>query len=128
MVHNGIIENYQKLKERLIASGKHFQSETDTEVIANLIEYFYDQGFDFRMSVRKAVERMEGSYALGIMCRDYPDTIIAVKKDSPLVFGFGDGCNYIASDVPAILKHTREVCYMDDGDMVIFTDHDAALL
>ena len=125
VVHNGIIENYQKLKERLIASGKHFQSETDTEVIANLIEYFYDQGFDFRMSVRKAVERMEGSYALGIMCRDYPDTIIAVKQDSPLIFGFGEGCHYIASDVPAILKYTREVCYLDDGDMVVFTDHDA---
>ena len=124
VVHNGIIENYQKLKERLIELGKHFQSETDTEVVANLIEHFYDQGFDFKMSVHKAVERIEGSYALGIMCRDYPDTIIAVKKDSPLVFGFGDGCNYIASDVPAILKHTREVCYMDDGDMVIFTDHD----
>lgn len=125
VVHNGIIENYQKLKERLQAQGKRFQSETDTEVIANLIEHFYDQGFDFKMSVRKAVARMEGSYALGIMCRDYPDTIIAVKKDSPLIFGFGDGCNYIASDVPAILKYTREVCYLDDGDMVIFNDRDA---
>ena len=123
-MHNGIIENYQKLKEKLIAEGKHFHSETDTEVVANLIEHFYDQGFDFRMSVRKAVERIEGSYALGIMCRDYPNTIIAVKKDSPLIFGFGDGCNYIASDVPAILKYTREVCYLDDGDMVLFTDHD----
>ena len=125
VVHNGIIENYQKLKERLMAQGKHFHSETDTEVVANLIEHFYDQGFDFKMAVRKAVERMEGSYALGILCRDYPDTIIAVKKDSPLIFGFGDGCNFIASDVPAILKYTREVCYLNDGDMVIFTDHDA---
>jgi len=120
VVHNGIIENYQKLKERLIATGKHFHSETDTEVVANLIEHFYDEGFDFKMSVRKAVERIEGSYALGIMCRDYPDTIIAVKKDSPLIFGFGDGCNFIASDVPAILRHTRDVCYMNDGDMVVF--------
>ena len=125
VVHNGIIENYQKLKERLIAEGKRFHSETDTEVVANLIEHFYDQGFDFKMAVRKAVERIEGSYALGILCRDDPDTIIAVKKDSPLIFGFGDGCNYIASDVPAILKYTREVCYLDDGDMVLFTDHEA---
>ncbi|MEA4965477.1 MAG: glutamine--fructose-6-phosphate transaminase (isomerizing) [Oscillospiraceae bacterium] len=124
VVHNGIIENYAQLKERLIAAGKHFASETDTEVVANLIEYFYDQGFDFRMSVHKAVERIRGSYALGIMCRDYPDTIIAVKKDSPLIFGFGDGCNFIASDVPAVLRYTREVCYLEDGDMVMFTDHD----
>ena len=125
VVHNGIIENYQKLKEMLQANGKQFHSETDTEVVANLVEYFYDQGFDFKMSVRKAVERIEGSYALGILCRDYPGTIIAVKKDSPLIFGFGDGCNYIASDVPAILKYTRDVAYLNDGDMVIFTDHDA---
>ncbi len=125
VVHNGIIENYLKLKEWLVGLGKRFHSETDTEVVANLIEHFYDEGFDFRMSVRKAVERIEGSYALGIMCRDYPDTLIAVKKDSPLIFGFGDGCNYIASDVPAILKYTREVCYLDDGDMVMFTASDA---
>ncbi len=124
VVHNGIIENYQKLKEWLVSVGKRFHSETDTEVVANLIEHFYDQGFDFRMSVRKAVERIEGSYALGILCRDCPDTVIALKKDSPLVFGFGEGCNYIASDVPAILKHTREVCYMNDGEMVMFTSHD----
>lgn len=125
VVHNGIIENYLPLKEKLMAEGKSFQSETDTEVVANLIEYFYDQGFDFKMSVRKAVERIEGSYALGILCRDHPGTVIAVKKDSPLIFGFGQGCNYIASDVPAILKHTREVCYLNDGDMVIFTKEKA---
>ncbi|MCI8526692.1 MAG: glutamine--fructose-6-phosphate transaminase (isomerizing) [Oscillospiraceae bacterium] len=125
VVHNGIIENYQKLKERLLAAGKRFHSETDTEVAANLIEYFYDQGFDFKMSVRKAVERLEGSYALGILCRDCPGVVIAVKHESPLVFGFGKGCNYIASDVPALLKYTREVCYLSDGDMVLFTDREA---
>lgn len=125
VVHNGIIENYQQLKEKLLAKGKRFHSETDSEVAANLIEYFYDQGFDFQSAVRKAVDRMEGSYALGILCRDCPDTIAAVKKDSPLIFGFGDGCNFIASDVPAILKHTRKVCYLEDGDMVIFTAHSA---
>lgn len=125
VVHNGIIENYQQLKEKLLAKGKRFHSETDSEVAANLIEYFYDQGLDFQSAVRKAVDRMEGSYALGILCRDCPDTIAAVKKDSPLIFGFGDGCNFIASDVPAILKHTRKVCYLEDGDMVIFTAHSA---
>ncbi len=122
VVHNGIIENYQNLKEKLESLGKDFQSETDTEVIANLVEHFYDQGFGFRESVRKATERMEGSYALGIMCKDYPDTIIAVKKDSPLIFGYGKDCNYIASDVPAILKYTRDVSYLNDGDMVVFSD------
>ena len=120
VVHNGIIENYLPLREMLTRNGKHFKSETDTEVVANLIEFYYDQGFDFKVSVQKATSRIEGSYALGIMCRDYPDTVIAVKKDSPLIFGFGKGENYIASDVPAILKYTREVCYLNDGDMVIF--------
>ena len=125
MVHNGIIENYQKLKEKLLAKGKRFHSETDSEVAANLIEYFYDMGLDFQTAVRKAVDRMEGSYALGILCRDCPDTIAAVKKDSPLIFGFGDGCNFIASDVPAILKYTREVCYLEEGDIVFFNAHSA---
>ena len=124
VVHNGIIENYQQLKEMLIAKGKEFSSETDTEVIANLIELFYDEGKGFREAVRRAMLRMEGSYALGIMCVDYPDTMIAVKKDSPLIFGYGEGETFIASDVPAILKYTREVSYLDDGDMVVFdADH-----
>lgn len=124
VVHNGIIENYQQLKEMLISKGKTFSSETDTEVIANLIELFYDEGRGFREAVRRAMLRMEGSYALGIMCKDYPDTMIAVKKDSPLIFGYGDGETFIASDVPAILKYTREVSYLEDGDMVVFdADH-----
>ena len=124
VVHNGIIENYQQLKEMLISRGKVFSSETDTEVIANLIELFYDEGRGFREAVRRAMHRMEGSYALGIMCVDYPDTMIAVKKDSPLIFGYGDGEMFIASDVPAILKYTREVSYLNDGDMVVFdADH-----
>ncbi len=125
VVHNGIIENYVKLKEWLISRGKHFHSETDSEVAANLIEYYYDQGLDFQSAVRRAAARMEGSYALGILCRDFPDTIIGVKKNNPLIFGFGKGCNFIASDVPAILKYTREVCYLDDGDMVVFSAHSA---
>ena len=120
VVHNGIIENYQQLKEMLIHRRKEFSSETDTEVVANLIELFYEEGHDFAEAVRRAIHRIEGSYALGIMCVDYPDTMIAVKKDSPLIFGYGDGEMFIASDVPAILKYTREVTYLDDGDMVVF--------
>ncbi len=119
VVHNGIIENYLELKELLIARGKHFHSDTDTEVVANLIEYYYDSGLDFRESVQKAVARVEGSYALGVLCRDYPDIIIGVKKDSPLIFGYGKDCNYIASDVPAILKYTRDVVYLNDGDLLV---------
>ena len=119
VVHNGIIENYLELKELLIARGKKFHSETDTEVVANLIEFYYDMGSDFKDAVQKAVARVEGSYALGVLCKDYPDTIIGVKKDSPLIFGYGHGCNYIASDVPAILKYTRDVVYLNDGDLLV---------
>jgi len=119
VVHNGIIENYLELKELLVSRGKKFHSETDTEVVANLIEFYYDAGMDFKASVQKAVERVKGSYALGVLCRDYPDTIIGVKKDSPLVFGYGKSCNYIASDVPAILKYTRDVVYLNDGDLLV---------
>lgn len=121
VVHNGIIENYLALKEYLQSQGKTFYSETDTEVVANLIELYYDRGSAFPEAVRKAVERVEGSYALGVLCQDYPDTIIGVKKDSPLIFGYGENANYIASDVPAILKHTREVVYLNDGDLLIMT-------
>lgn len=121
VVHNGIIENYLELKEKLLAQGKHFHSDTDTEVVANLIEYYYEQGLSFRAAVQEAVGRVEGSYALGILCQDYPDTIIGVKKDSPLIFGFGQGANFIASDVPAILKYTREVVYLNEGDLLVMT-------
>lgn len=126
VVHNGIIENYLKLKNMLISKGKKFSSETDTEVVANLIEYYYDKGNDFLAAVRKALARVEGSYALGILCKDLPGTMIAVKKDSPLIFGFGKDGNFIASDVPAILRYTREVCYLNDGDMVLFTEDTAS--
>lgn len=121
VVHNGIIENYLKLKDMLIKKGMEFRSETDTEIVANLIEYYLNKGNDFLTAVRKAVGRLEGSYALGILCVDEPDTMIAVKKESPLIFGFGEGENFIASDVPAILRYTRKVAYLNDGDMVLFT-------
>ncbi len=121
VVHNGIIENYMQIKEKLLAKGIQFQSETDTEVVANLVGYYYEQTGDFLEAVREAVARVEGSYALGIMCLREPGRIIAVKKESPLIFGYGDGACYIASDVPAILKYTREVIYLENGDMVDFT-------
>lgn len=121
VVHNGIIENYLVLKEFLLGQGKRFHSETDTEVVANLLEYEYTQCGDLLAAVRAAVARLEGSYALGILCADRPDSMVAVKKDSPLIFGFGDGENFVASDVPAILKYTREVVYLNDGDLVVFS-------
>ena len=120
VVHNGIIENHMLLREQLEAKGIHFSSETDTEVVAKLIGDYYDQFGDFVAAVRQAVTQLRGSYALGVLCADHPGTIIAVKKDSPLVFGFGDGENFIASDVPAILKYTQTVAYLDDGAMAIF--------
>ncbi len=128
VVHNGIIENEARLRQRLEANGVHFQSETDTEVVSNLVGFYYEQSGDFVAAVRQAVARIEGSYALGIMCADCPDTVIAVKKDSPLIFGFGENENFIASDVPAILKHTQTVAYLDDGEMAIFNAKTAVFL
>ncbi len=121
VVHNGIIENYLVLKEFLLAHGKTFFSDTDTEVAANLLEYYYEREGDLRAAACRAVQDLSGSYALGILCTDYPDSMLAIKKDSPLIFGFGKGENFIASDVPAILRYTREVVYLNDGDMVEFT-------
>ena len=119
VVHNGIIENYADLKEFLISQGVPFTSETDTEVVAQLIEYFYHG--DLLQAVGRVLHRIEGAYALGILCADTPDQIIAVRRDSPLILGVGEGENFLASDVTAILKHTREVIYMDDGEVAVLT-------
>jgi len=119
VVHNGIIENFQKLKEWLSANGHTFRSETDTEVLPHLVEHFY-QG-DLLAAVREVVRHIEGSYALGIICEDEPDKIVAVRKDSPLVVGLGQGENFIASDIPAILSHTRDTYILNDGEMVLLT-------
>lgn len=121
IVHNGIIENEARLRLWLEGKGIVFRSETDTEVVANLVGYYYAKYSDFLTAIRKALSRIEGSYALGILCEDHPDTIVAVKKDSPLIFGFGEHENFIASDVPAILKYTQTVTYLDDGEMAVFT-------
>ena len=126
VVHNGIIENYLLLKDYLLRQGKTFRSDTDTEVVANLIEYYYEMDGDLLCATRRAIEKLTGSYALGVLCIDCPDSLIGIKKNSPLIFGFGEGENFIASDVPAILKYTREVVYLNDGDMVVFNSSSAA--
>ena len=119
VVHNGIIENYISLKKSLIEKGFEFVSETDTEVIAHLFEYYYKG--DIVDTMIKVIERVEGSYALGILCSDYPDQFIAVRKASPMIIGLGEGENFIASDVTAILKHTRNIYYLEDNEIVVLT-------
>ena len=119
VVHNGIIENYAELKAFLTAQGVPFTSETDTEVVAQLIEYFY--AGDLLAAVGRVLHRIQGAYALGILCADCPDQIVAVRKDSPLILGFGEDCGFIASDVTAILRHTRRVGYMEDGELAVLT-------
>ena len=110
VVHNGIIENYVELKKFLMDQGIPFTSETDTEVVAHLIAYFYEvDQVDILEAVGRALRRIDGAYALGILCADTPDQLIAVRKDSPLILGYGDGCSFLASDVTAIIRHTREV-------------------
>ncbi len=122
VVHNGIIENYAELKAFLQEQGVPFTSETDTEVVAQLVEYFYEDGkVDILEAVGRCLHRIEGAYALGILCADAPEQMIAVRKDSPLILGFGDGCSFLASDVTAILRHTRRVAYLDDGDTAVLT-------
>lgn len=117
VVHNGIIENYQEIREWLKERGHRFRTEVDTEVIPHLIEEYY-QG-DLVSAVQKTLEWIRGSFALGILSGEEPDKIIAVRKDSPLVVGLGNGENYIASDIPAILEHTRKVYILKDGHMAV---------
>ncbi len=119
VVHNGIIENYVQIKEFLISKGVKFVSQTDTEVVAHLLEYYY-RG-DIMEAVTKLLHRIEGAYALGIICADCPDRLIAARKDSPLILGYGEGFAFLASDVTAVIKYTREVCYMEDGEIAVLT-------
>ncbi|PIW84413.1 MAG: glutamine--fructose-6-phosphate transaminase (isomerizing), partial [Nitrospirae bacterium CG_4_8_14_3_um_filter_50_41] len=122
IVHNGIIENYLPLKKALIEEGVAFTSETDTEVMAHLIEKsLKEQGGDLVKAVRSALKKVSGAFALGIMNKNDPDKIIAVKMASPLVLGLGSGENFLASDIPAILNHTRKVIFLDDGEMAVLT-------
>ena len=119
VVHNGIIENYMPLKEELIAKGYHFKSETDTEVVAHLLEDMYDG--DFVGTVRRMLDRVDGAYALEIICADEPDKIICTKKENPLVIGLGKGENFVASDIPAIINYTRDTYILNDGELAIVT-------
>lgn len=124
IVHNGIIENYAALKADLQNQGVVFKSQTDTEVIVHLIDKEYKQDKDIFQAVIRALHKLEGSYALGVLCKDYPDRIICARKESPLVVGLGKGENFIASDVPALLEHTRDVYYLDEKEIaVLYIDH-----
>ena len=121
LVHNGIIENYLEIKEFLVQRGVTFASQTDSEVVAQLLEYYYKECGDMMEAIDRCLLRLEGSYALGIICSDYPDALIAARKDSPLILGYSPEGSFIASDVTAIIAHTREVAYMDDHEIAILT-------
>lgn len=120
VVHNGIIENYLKLKKKLEKHGYQFISETDTEIIAHLLDYYYNG--NPLQAITKIMHRMEGSYALGIIFKEHPDELYAVRKDSPLIVGHTDGGNIIASDVPAVLRYTRDVFFIENEEIVRMTE------
>ncbi len=119
VIHNGIIENYLDLREELMAQGHTFLSETDSETIPHLLESLYDG--DIVSTVRRALQRLRGAYALAVLCQDEPDKIVAVRLASPLVIGLGQGENFLASDIPAILRHTRRALVVADGEMAVLT-------
>jgi glucosamine--fructose-6-phosphate aminotransferase (isomerizing) len=121
IVHNGIVENYLPLRAELQAKGIQFKSETDSEVLAHLIEGGMQAGLGLVEAVRACLKRVEGSYGLVVVSADAPDTLVAARLGSPLVLGVGQGANYIASDVPALLEHTRDVVYLDDGELAVLT-------
>ncbi len=122
IVHNGIIENYKQIKDFLISQGYEFESETDTETVAKLLDFYYDG--DPVNTICKAIEEIKGSYALGIIFRDFPDKIFAVRKDSPLIIGVGEKENFIASDVPAILKYTRDYYLLEENEIAQITENE----
>ncbi len=121
VVHNGIIENYLALRAELSAAGHTFSSETDTEVIPHLIARFLKEGADLEEAFRQTVARLEGSYAVAVVAGSHPDRVLAARKASPLVVGLGEGENFVASDIPALLAHTRRFIFLEDGDMVVCT-------
>ena len=119
VVHNGIIENYLALREELIEKGYHFESETDTEVVVNLLEMYYTG--DLKKAVMRVSSRLQGSYALGVVCSDAPSEIVAIRESSPLIIGIGAGENYFASDIAALVPYTRNVVYLEDGEFAQIT-------
>lgn len=135
VVHNGIIENYLEMKESLMRKGVVFTSDTDTEVIVQLLEYYYKKKMNLMDAVYAVLHRIKGAYAMGILCSDFPEQMIAARKDAPLLIGYGKDDNYIASDVTALLSHTRTVTYMEDDEVAVITagqvqifDRDGGLL
>ena len=125
VVHNGIIENYMELKEELTHAGNKFQSETDTEIVAHLIDYYIQKGQPIEKAVLTALSRIKGSFGLGILHLKNPDLLIGARRESPLIAGFGEGESFIASDVPALLEHTRQVSYLDDNEVAFLTRDNA---
>lgn len=119
VVHNGIIENFKELKDELIKKGHVFQSETDTEILPHIIEEYMSLGYDLESALRESLKRIRGSYAIAVMTSLEPDKIIGARKESPLIVGKGEKENFIASDAPAILKHTKNIIYLEDDEMVI---------
>ena len=119
VVHNGIIENHLELKEELRQKGRSFASETDTEVFSHLIDEGIQRGVALDIAVREAVQRVRGSYAIAVLHLDTPDTLVVAKQQSPLILGLGEGECFIASDIPAVISHTRQVVYLEDGDMAV---------
>lgn len=121
VVHNGIIENYLELRQFLRKHGHRFVSETDTEVIPNLISYFMHQGKNLERSIRETAKRLKGSYAMAIACVEEPDKIIVVRKESPIILGIGNGEAFLASDIPAVLSHTKRILVLENGEMAVLT-------
>ena len=122
VVHNGIIENYKELKDQLVSEGHYFVSQTDTEVIAHLIEKYHKDGLDLEEAINKAITKLHGSYAFAVISTDEPNRILGVRKESPLILGLGDGEYFLASDAPAILQHTRRIIYLADHETFIMDE------
>ncbi|MBH6933225.1 glutamine--fructose-6-phosphate transaminase (isomerizing) [Clostridioides difficile] len=125
VVHNGIIENYMEIKEKLISEGVKFESQTDTEVIAHLVDKYYEG--NLLDAVYKTISKLRGAYALGVICKEHGNELVAVRKDSPLVVGVGEGENFIASDIPALLKYTRDVYFLENGEVVHLKDENVTV-
>src|SRR5881397_3751955 len=121
VIHNGIIENYLELRHELTAKGRVFSSETDTEVISHLIDQYLQEGRSFGEATRAALRRLEGSFAIVTLCESEPDKILTAKNSTPIVIGLGEGENFVASDIPALLDYTRQVVFLDDGEMAEIT-------
>ena len=127
VVHNGIIENYLEIKNSLIRKGVVFSSDTDTEVIVQLLEYYYRKKSNLMDAVYAVLNRIKGAYAMGILCSDFPGQMVAARKDAPLLIGYGQEGNYIASDVTALLAHTRTFTYMEDDEVAVITADDVQI-